>query len=135
VVWNFQAPEGTGDTHYSMMRGTQANLIIRQGKEEGFKPVLYVQLLGSSPQDLEKALTKTLQSRYPGLELQQLPSGEYKVLVPDYYHTGHEAHFAEVTKSYLHYLVTGSLPRWEVPNTLTKYYTTTEALKLARKGF
>ena len=135
VVWNFQAPEGTGDTHYSMMRGTQANLIIRQGKEEGFKPVLYVQLLGSSPQDLEKALTKTLQSRYPGLELQQLPSGEYKVLVPDHYHTGHEAHFAEVTKSYLHYLATGSLPRWEVPNTLTKYYTTTEALKLARKGF
>ena len=135
VIWNFQAPEGTGDTHYSMMRGTQANLIIRQGKNEGFKPVLYVQLLGSSSQELEKALTKTLQSHYPGLELQQLPSGEYKVLVPDYYHTGHEAHFAEVTKNYLHYLQTGSLPSWEVPNTLTKYYTTTEALRLAREGF
>jgi len=26
------------------------------------------------------------------------PSGEYKVIVPDHYHTGHEAHFAEVTK-------------------------------------
>ncbi|MCM0041874.1 MAG: oxidoreductase [Algoriphagus sp.] len=135
VVWNFQAPEGTGDTHYSRMRGTQANLIIRQGKEEGYKPVLYVELLGSSPLILEKALTKTLQSRYPGLELQQLPNGEYKVLVPDHYHTGHEAHFAEVTKNYLLYLRTGSLPPWEVPNTLTKYYTTTEALKLARKDF
>jgi predicted dehydrogenase len=135
VIWNFQAPEGTGDTHYSRMRGTRANLIIRQGKEEGFKPVLYVQLLGSSSQELEKALTKTLQSRYPGLSLQQLPSGEYKVLVPDHYHTGHEAHFAEVTKNYLHYLAKGSLPRWEVPNTLVKYYTTTQALNLASKGF
>ena len=135
VIWNFQAPEGTGDTHYSRMRGTQANLIIRQGKEEGFKPVLYVELLGSSSQELEKAITKTLQIRYPGLSLLQLPGGEYKVLVPDHYHTGHEAHFAEVTKNYLHYLETGSLPRWEVPNTLVKYYTTTQALKLARTGF
>lgn len=135
VVWNFQAPEGTGDTHYSKMRGTQANLIIRQGKEEGFKPVLYVELLGSSPQNLEKAITKTLQSRYPGLDLQPLPTGEYKVIVLDHYHTGHEAHFAEVTKNYLHYLETGSLPSWEVPNMLTKYYTTTEALKMAKKGF
>ncbi|MCE2779634.1 MAG: oxidoreductase [Algoriphagus sp.] len=135
VIWNFQAPEGTGDTHYSMMRGTKANLIIRQGKEEGFKPVLYVQLLGSSSQELQKALTKTLQNRYPGLGLEQLLNGEFKVLVPNHYHTGHEAHFAEVTKNYLHYLQTGKLPHWEVPNTLTKYYTTTQALKLARKGF
>ena len=135
VIWNFQAPEGTGDTHYSMMRGTKANLIIRQGKEEGFKPVLYVQLLGSSSQELQKALTKTLQNRYPGLGFEQLPNGEFKVLVPNHYHTGHEAHFAEVTKNYLHYLQTDKLPHWEVPNTLTKYYTTTQALKLARKGF
>ena len=135
VVWNFQAPEGTGDTHYSQMRGTKSNLIIRQGKEEGFKPVLYVQLHGASPQDLEKALKKTLKSRYPGLDLLQLPTGEYKVYVPEHYHTGHEAHFAEVTKNYLHYLGTRTLPDWEVPNTLTKYYTTTQALKLARKSF
>ena len=32
VIWNFQAPEGAGDTHYSIMRGTKCNLIIRQGQ-------------------------------------------------------------------------------------------------------
>ena len=34
VVWSYQAPEGTGDTHYSIMRGTKANLVIRQGAEQ-----------------------------------------------------------------------------------------------------
>ena len=35
VIWNYQAPEGTGDTHYSVMRGSLANLEIKQGEEEG----------------------------------------------------------------------------------------------------
>ena len=134
VIWNFQAPEGTGDTHFSLMRGTKANLIIRQGEAEGFKPVLYVQLLGSTPEELKKALTETLATRYSGLDLQLLPTGEFKVLIPAQYHSGHEAHFAQVTARYLDYLQSGTLPSWEVPNMLTKYYTTTQALRLARKG-
>ena len=43
VIWNFEAPPGTADTHYSIMRGTKANLIIRQGVDEQFKPTLYVE--------------------------------------------------------------------------------------------
>ena len=35
VIWNFQAPEGAGDTHYSIMRGSKCNLIIKQGEEAG----------------------------------------------------------------------------------------------------
>ncbi len=40
------------------------------------------------------------------------------------YRIGHEAHFAQVTKKYLQYLEQGKLPDWEVPNMITKYYTT-----------
>jgi len=40
VIWNFQAPEGTGDTHYSVMRGTRCNLTIRQGEAEGMKKAM-----------------------------------------------------------------------------------------------
>ena len=43
VVWNYKAPDGTGDTHYSFMRGTKANLIIRQGADEQYKPTLYIE--------------------------------------------------------------------------------------------
>ena len=133
VVWDFQAPEGTGDTHFSLMRGTKANLIIRQGQEEGYRPVLYVKVLKGDSLELTQAVRNTLQEHYPGIDLEALPSGEYKILVPDKYHNGHEAHFAQVTAKYLDYLRSGNLPAWEIPNTLTKYFTTTKALELARK--
>ena len=40
VEWKYQAPPGGGDTHYSVMRGTNCDLIIRQGPEEKFLPTL-----------------------------------------------------------------------------------------------
>ena len=46
---------------------------------------------------------------------------------------GHEAHFGEVTRHFLEYLSEGTLPAWEVPNMLAKYYTTTQAWKMARE--
>jgi ABC-type branched-subunit amino acid transport system substrate-binding protein len=49
VIWNYKAPDGTGDTHYSIMRGTKANLVIRQGAEQQFKPTLYIEPLKHTP--------------------------------------------------------------------------------------
>ena len=34
VEWHFMPPAGGGDTHYSLMHGTNCDLIIRQGAEE-----------------------------------------------------------------------------------------------------
>jgi len=131
VIWNYEAPEGTGDTHYSMMRGTKANLIIRQGKEENFKPTLYVKLLDSQKPVLEKLIAEDLQGKYPGLELTELKSGEFRIEIPERFHVGHESHFGQVTERFLEYLKNQSLPDWEVPNMLVKYYTTTQALEKA----
>lgn len=133
VIWNFQAPEGSADTHYSMMRGTKANLIIRQGKVENYRPALYVKLIGADPSTLDKAVKETLQVKYPGIDLMQMPSGEYQVIIPDSYHNGHEAHFAQVTARFLEYFQSGKMPVWEVPNMITKYYTTILAREFALK--
>lgn len=133
VIWKYQAPEGTADTHYSMMRGTKANLIIRQGKEENFKPALYVKLLGSDEKDLTKAIKESLQAKYPGIDLKKMPNGEFQVMVPDSYHNGHEAHFGQVTEKFLEYYKAGNMPDWEVPNMIVKYYTTTKAVEMASK--
>src|SRR6185295_4598678 len=38
VLWNFEALPGAGDAHYSVMRGSKANLVIRQGAAEGWQP-------------------------------------------------------------------------------------------------
>ena len=131
VIWNYQAPEGTGDTHYSLMRGTKADLIIRQGKEENYRPALYVRLGEGQEAELEKAISETLASNYPGLSLQKMASGEIQVVIPDSYHNGHEAHFAQVTEKFLEYLKQKNMPQWEVPNMITKYYTTIQAREFA----
>jgi len=133
VIWNFQAPEGSADMHYSMMRGTKANLIIRQGAAENYRPALYVELIGSDLPNLEKAVKEMLQAKYPGIDLMKMPSGEYQVIVPDSYHNGHEAHFAQVTERFLEYYQNGKMPAWEVPNMITKYYTTIMAREFALK--
>jgi predicted dehydrogenase len=135
VIWNFMPPEGTGDTHYSIMRGTNANLIIRQGAEQGYKPALYIEpVANADAAAFEKTLTGNfakIQTKFPGVELKKLETG-WEVLVPQKYHVGHEAHFGQVTERYLQYLVDGKLPDWEVPNMITKYYTTTRALEVAK---
>lgn len=135
VIWNFEAPEGTGDTHYSVMKGTKASLIIRQGKEQQYKPTLYIE---PNQKDLKafeaglKTSMEQLRKTYPGLELKANKAG-WEVIIPEKYKVGHEAHFAEVTKKYLRFLKDGKLPEWEKKALLSKYYTTTKALELALK--
>jgi hypothetical protein len=137
VIWNFMPPEGAGDTHYSIMRGTRANLIIRQGAEQGYAPALYIEPAKDvDAAAFEKTLNDNLakvQAKFPGIELEKLELS-WKVTVPKEYHNGHEAHFGQVTARYLQYLVDGKLPDWEVPNMITKYYTTTKALEVAKKA-
>ncbi|MDR7132519.1 putative dehydrogenase [Algoriphagus sp. 4150] len=133
VIWNFQAPEGAADTHYSMMRGTKANLIIQQGQAENYVATLYVELLDGQDEALISLVKNDLQERFPGLDLEKTADGKYKILIPEKYHNGHEAHFAQVTEKYLEYFTNNNMPAWEVPNMLVKYYTTTEALKKAEE--
>lgn len=135
VIWNYQAPEGTGDTHYSIMRGTKCNLIIKQGEEENFKPVLYIQPTIKGPFDeaLEHAMDNEVQELFSGTTAEKMSDGLWKINIPDNYKIGHEAHFAQVTQNYLKYLEEGDLPTWEIPNMITKYYTTIAGYKMAKE--
>ncbi len=135
VIWDYKAAEGAGDSHYSIMRGTRANLVIRQNKDTGFKPVLFIEPvgeLGDYDSSLEVAFTQVV-AAYPGVTLKRVDAG-YEVVVPDTYRTGHEAHFAEVTSRFLEYIANKQMPEWEVPNMIAKYYITTQALELARRS-
>jgi len=137
VIWNYAFPEGGGDTHYSIMKGSKSHLIIEQGKEQGYKPVLTIKAVkGTAPATFEKELNealKTIAAKYPGVALSKQAEGVWKVEVPEIYHNGHEAHFGQVTENFLKYLSQGALPEWEVPNMITKYYITTHALEMAKK--
>ena len=138
VTWNFQAPEGTGDTHYSIMRGSLCELIIKQGAEENYKTKLYINLKSHKDADgFENKLKTTVESkyatRYPGLKLKKINDTSWTIDIPQKYKIGHEAHFSEVTKNYLKYLREGNMPEWEVPNMLIKYYTTSQAYKMVNQ--
>jgi predicted dehydrogenase len=135
VSWDFEAPAGSGDTHYSVMRGTKANLVIRQGAEQNFKPVLFVEKTGGTDdQSFETAMKdamESVQKKYPGIAFRP-EDNLWRVTVPENYDVGHEAHFAQVTENFLHYLRTGQLPEWEVPDMITKYATIMKAYELSR---
>jgi predicted dehydrogenase len=136
VKWNFEAPPGGGDTHFSIMRGTKANLIIRQGAAQKFKPVLYVEKVGdmddSSFFSAVQSTVQSMQTLCPGLGFER--AGDvYRITVPEVYDVGHEAHFAQVTADYLRYLREGRLPSWEVPNMVTKCATIMQAYEMSRK--
>lgn len=135
VIWNFQAPEGTGDTHYSIMRGSKCNLIIRQGREEDYRPTLYIEALGDIDdfsESLQVAVTDLFTEKYPGVEVVRLSGGTWRVEIPDQYKVGHEAHFSQVMEKYLQFLEEGEMPVWEIPNMIAKYYTTTATGQMIR---
>lgn len=133
--WDYQAKEG-GDTHNAVYRGSRANLEIRQGKEEQFKPTLYIVPAAKGggsgyAEEVEQSFV-SLATKYPGIKLQEVENG-WKVVIPAEYDTGHEAHFADVMERYLEYLENGNIPVWEVPNMIAKYYLTTSAVQLAQE--
>jgi predicted dehydrogenase len=110
-----------------------------------------------------QAKVSALKARFPGIQVQHLgdlgrdqdsgirsqesissllapdsrlltPAAQWRVAIPDAYRVGHEAHFAQVTKQFLSYLKeSNSLPAWEKPNMLAKYFLTTQGVHKSRQ--
>jgi predicted dehydrogenase len=135
VTWDFEAPPGAGDTHYSVMRGTKASLIIQQGKDQNFKPTLSIQRArGNESADFPntvRAAVAEVARTFPGVDI-RIAGLDYVVVVPDKYHNGHEAHFGQVTENFLKYVRDGKLPAWEVANMIVKYATIMQAYEMSR---
>jgi hypothetical protein len=135
VEWKYQAPPGGGDTHYSVMHGTKCDLIIKQSAEENFLPTLYVKnIKGLKMNEFTSELREAVKTLpYDSLQIETVNTSTFKIIVPEKYRVSHEEHFGQVTTKFLEYLKAGKLPEWEVPGMITKYFTTTSALKLARE--
>ncbi|HLA52978.1 MAG TPA: putative oxidoreductase C-terminal domain-containing protein [Flavitalea sp.] len=133
--WNFQAEEG-GDSHYSMLDGTKGKLVIQQRKEEKFRPTLTIYPeKGRDKKDFDSAVQHGIEriaQRYQGVNIERHGDG-YTVMIPDQFKVGHEAHFSQVMERYLDYLQNHSMPGWEIPCMIAKYYITTKGVELASK--
>ena len=135
VIWRYMPPEGGGDLHYSVMHGTRCDLVIRQGAEEKYVPELYVEnIKGMSAEEFLPELKNVLGTfRYDSLYAELADKNTIKIFIPDKYRVTHEEHFGQVTAKFLEYLKEGRIPDWEVAGMITKYYTTTSALAMAKK--
>ena len=138
VIWDWEPAPGSGDTHFAYYKGTRSRIEIRQSREPGFRTELYV-----IPADVAahgqvlaavKAKVAALQHDFPGVAVEDRGT-EIHIVIPEVFRVGHEAHFAQVTTNFLGYLRDRStLPAWERPNMLAKYFVTTKGTELSRQG-
>jgi hypothetical protein len=70
---------------------------------------------------------------YDSLQVEVVNTSTIRINIPEKYRVTHEEHFGQVTEKFLEYMKAGKLPEWEVPGMITKYYTTTNALKIAKE--
>jgi predicted dehydrogenase len=136
VQWGFQAVPGGGDTHYAMLRGTKASLVVKEDESTGYHPVLYIEPSdngsGGYPDQLIKYFAGNMEQKYPGIVLRKKEK-VWEVFIPEKYKTGHEEQFGRVTRKFLQYLKNGRLPAWEISFLLAKYYTIALALRQAEQ--
>ena len=125
--WYYSEAEDGGDASSTLVRGTRAN--IRTGRSGlCIEPVS-----AGSMDDFEKILNEefsVIREKYPGVELRRLEDC-WQVVIPRQYSADS---FTLATGKYLQYLADGEIPEWEMPNLLSRYYTTARALEKAKES-
>jgi predicted dehydrogenase len=133
IVWQWQAEPGAGDVYEAVFRGSRARAEIRQGEAEKHIPELYIVPCAGLRAEVFAAARRriaALQSRWPGLAA--VEAGEaVRIAIPENFRVGHEAHFAQVANRFFDYVKSPqSMPAWEGPNMLAKYFVSTKGVEL-----
>ena len=134
TLWGLEAPEGGGDLHRAVLRGTRSDLIVDQGPETGLLTTLSV-----NPVDSRKAFAEALadaiemmQGEFPGLGFEPAGMG-FRITIPKALRTTHEQHFAAVLQTFLTYLDEGKWPGNLGSDLECKYTLLAQALELSHR--
>ncbi len=111
VLWNLEIPQGGGDTHYSYIKGTRSDLLIRQLPEKGFRVELLIIPRVNSDEILNavKDRLSLWSDTYPGLAVEK-DADKLLIQIPDEFRTTHEEHFYRVRDDFFNYLDAGIQP-------------------------
>ena len=138
TVWLWEAAPGSGDIYTAVFRGSKANLGLRQGAAENHRPELYI--VSASPAWRKEVFDAALhriaesQARWPGLDAVEA-DGELRLIIPEQFRVGHEAHFAQVANRFFEYVRDpGALPFWERPCMMAKYLVSTQGVDAGRSA-
>jgi hypothetical protein len=125
VNWRYREPAGSSDTHYALMRGTKADLELRQDAEEKYRATLYIRpaqgVADTEFTSVIEGVKNEFQKKYPGFDL--IRKGNEWIVKPGSFKGTNSAEMA------IRYISKNEMPAWEVPNMIAKYYTTTGAVK------
>ena len=137
AVWLWEAAESAGDVYTATFRGSKANVELRQGPAENHRPELYIVPTSSTWREEVLAAARRriaqAQARLPGLDAVEM-DGALRLVIPEKFRVGHEAHFAQVAKSFFEYVrVPGSLPLWEQPGMMAKYFVSTSGVEAGKR--
>ena len=132
AIWNLEIPEGGGDTHRSIIRGTRSDLLIRQLPERGFKVELLIEPK-KQPASVAAAVEKCIDhwaDRFPGLSASR-EGDNIRIDIPDRLRTTHEEHFCQVRDQFLDDLDQHRYPAEERDCIVSKYTLLAKARHLA----
>ena len=130
VRWDFEAPDGSGDTFTAEYKGSKASIKIIQDKNTDFKKQL---VLKASEESIKKVFF-ALKKDFPSLSMTPYRNGSWIFDVAPEDNLSHEEHFNLVCDAFLDYLQNNELPKWEISNTITKYFITTESVRIAQNN-
>jgi predicted dehydrogenase len=134
VSWEFESPSGANDTMFGLYRGSKSEIMARQTREENYLPEVYItpkpgernKVIAS----LDRRLAK-LASRYPGLSHVE-EKGRIRLVIPKQLRRPDIEYFLLIAERFAGYVrQPGTLPEWEKPNMLAKYWVTTQGVKAA----
>jgi predicted dehydrogenase len=138
VTWEYESPAGDRDSMLAIYRGTLSEVAVRAGKEQNYVPEVDVTpapgSVRSAVRNALEARLLQLQNRYPGLKVQE-ESGRLRVMIPQALRINDVEYFLLLAARFAGYIrQPGTLPAWERPNMLAKYYVTTHGVELARRS-
>ena len=135
TLWGLEEPEGSGDRHHAILRGTKSELIVDQGPQTGFQSLLTINPVEGGKAFFE-ALTDAvarMQTRFPGLGV--APAGrQCRIMIPKALRTTHEQHFAAVLQTFLAYIDAGTWPGNLGSDLDAKYTLLAHALELSHRA-
>ena len=126
--WDYAPEPGSGDRFHEVIPGSISNIEIIQDSTTGFARKLFINTTEETASITEQKLKKF----WPEISLEPVGENRYLVNIPDSYRHPHEEHFNMVGRDFIGCIRNGSVPDWEISNTLTKYHITTTALELAK---
>ena len=133
--WDLAVPEGGGDSHSVVVRGTRCDVTAANGPDTGFVSKIRVRAVGDgrSTKEALRRCVNALQAEMPGLDMRE-DENAFEILIPARLVTGHEAHFALVLDQFLTYVDNGEWPSSLASDLTTKYTLIAGARSLSLAG-